>query len=58
MQYTQYLAGENEIYVHKEKEFLFGKVIIITPDDDYTIEDFELVDEEEYMNEIKNKKEN
>jgi len=41
-----YNAPEGKIYVFKNNVEFYGKVVIITLEDDYTIEDFVLVDED------------
>jgi len=48
-----YEAPQNKIYVNKKRESLFAKVVYIKEDDDYTIDDFELKDEEKYLKIIK-----
>jgi hypothetical protein len=48
-----YEALEGKIYVNKKREELFAKVVYIKEDDEYTIDDFELKDEEKYLKIIK-----
>jgi hypothetical protein len=48
-----YEAPKGKIYVNKKKEELFAKVVYIKEDDEYTIDDFELKDEEKYLKIIK-----
>ena len=48
-----YEAPEGKIYVNKKREELFAKVVYIKEDDEYTIDDFELKDEEKYLKIIK-----
>jgi hypothetical protein len=48
-----YEAPNGKMYVHKKRENLFAKVVYIKEDDDYTIDDFELKNETEYLEVIK-----
>lgn len=51
---NNYWAPEGKIYVHKDKtKKLYGEMVIVKEEDDYTIEDFILIDiekKEEYFN--------
>lgn len=41
-------APEGKIYVFKKNVEFYGKAVIITVDDDYTIDDFVLLDETQH----------
>lgn len=45
----QYTAPEKKLYFHKDDLSLYGKVVIIREEDDYTIDDFILLNKEEYL---------
>lgn len=47
-QLERHWAPTDKVYVHKDKEKgLYGELLIISPDDPYTIEDFVLIDSSE-----------
>ena len=52
-----YKAPEKHLYFHKDDLSLFGKVVVITEEDDYTIDDFILLNKEEYLEKINLEKE-
>lgn len=52
-----YKAPEKHLYFHKDDLNLFGKVVVITEEDDYTIDDFILLNKEEYLEKINLEKE-
>lgn len=57
----KHLAPEGKLYVHKKKsKGLYGEMVIILPDDLYTIDDFILIDKnelEDYFNKVEESEE-
>jgi hypothetical protein len=49
-----YKAPEKHLYFHKDNLKLYGKAVVIREEDDYTIDDFELLNKEEYLEKLKN----
>jgi hypothetical protein len=41
-------APKGLIYKHKSNSLLYGEAVVITPEDVYSIEDFDLIDKEEH----------
>jgi hypothetical protein len=50
-----YIAPKNQLYVHKDNFKLYGEAVVIREEDDYTIDDFELLNKKEYLEKLKNK---
>jgi hypothetical protein len=48
MEYEFHQAPEEKVYVHKDNVNLFGEVIVITEEDSYTIDDFNIMSKEEH----------
>jgi len=53
-EYEIHWAPKDKVYVHKDKNLkLYGEMVVILPDDDYTLQDFELIKEKELLNYFK-----
>lgn len=47
-----YLAPKLHLYFHKNNLNLYGKAVVIREEDDYTIDDFILLNKEQYLEKI------
>lgn len=47
-QLERHWAPEGKVYVHKDKEKgLYGELLVLSPEDPHTVEDFVLIDSSE-----------
>lgn len=51
-----YLAPKLHVYFHKDKPKLYGEAVVIREEDDYTIDDFVIINKEEFMLRLKEDK--
>ena len=51
-----YVAPKLHLYFHKDNLNLYGKAVVIREEDNYTIDDFILLNKEQYLERLKENK--
>lgn len=51
-----YVAPKLHLYFHKDNLNLYGKTVVIREEDNYTIDDFILLNKEQYLERLKENK--